>query len=295
MSKKINPNEASLLRWTATIIIGYLLGTLLTLPWILLKIFYPNFLLNSPFGFMADFLDLMMNFVFLFLGTVIAIKWIAKTSLRDFILGEGGSVNKKDCLIVLLLYSVGFAIVLLTDISYISLRGLTAQEFLLLLLCGILLVWMQTSWEELIFRGIFIRYACKNDIKLSKKAVLFGIISSFLFMLIHITNPEVLSQSGFEVFGVLLTYAIPGFGFYFANIYFKNLLPGLLMHWLNNFTLFVFFSGPVTAGGSPSLFIYDAPISSSDIFYTIFLYVPLYLYMGYQIWKQKKTSNTIAS
>ena len=110
-------------------------------------------------------------FFFLFLGTVIAIKWIAKTSLRDFLFKGSRKLKKKDCAIILSLYALGMLICYIPNIPNITLRGITPGSFVILFVFCSLFVWAQTSWEELIFRGIFIRYACKNDINMSKKAV----------------------------------------------------------------------------------------------------------------------------
>lgn len=292
MSKKINPNEASLVRWIATIIVGYILGgVVLLLPWILIKVIFPDFLINSPFGFMASIVELMIPFFFLFLGTVIAIKWIAKTSLRDFLFKGSRKLKKKDCAIILSLYALGMLICYIPNIPNITLRGITPGSFVILFVFCSLFVWAQTSWEELIFRGIFIRYACKNDIKMSKKAVFWGIFSSLFFMAVHGINPEVLSQSGWQVIPAMISYAIPGLGLYFANIYYQSLVPGLLIHWLNNFVIFVFVSESITAGGSPSLFVDTSSATGfENMTATIIMYMPLYLYFAYQIYKKKKAA-----
>lgn len=290
MSKKINPNEASLIRWIATIIVGYILGgVVLLLPWILIKVIFPDFIVNSPFGFMASIIELIIPFFFLFLGTAIAIKWVAKTSLRDFLFKGSSKLKKKDYVIILSLYALGMIICQIPALPDTTLRGIEPGQFLLLFVFCSLFVWAQTSWEELIFRGIFIRYACKNDIKMSKKAVLWGWISSLLFMVIHGLNPEVLSQSGWQVIPAIISYAIPGMGLYFANIYYKSLVPGLLIHWLNNFVNFVLISGSITAGGSPSLFVDTSSTTGfKNMLACIIVYIPLYLYFAYQIYKKKK-------
>ena len=291
-AKHIKPNEASLGRWVATGVVGYGLGTVLSLPWSLLLNYFPEFLLNSPFGFMAEIVKLMVTFLFQYIGIVIAIRWIGKTSIRDFILGVGGKVNKKDCLTILGLYVIGYLIVTLPGISNIQLRGIGAGQFAMLFVFSLLFVWMQTSWEEFLFRGLFLRYACKNDIRMTAKAVVCGIIASLLFMILHIVNPEVTSQErGMQTVFAVLVYLIPGLAFYFADIYYKSLVPGLLLHWLNNFTVFSILSENVTAGGSPTPLVDMKHYTGLDNFISaIILYVPLYVYLAWKLWKKRKAA-----
>ena len=74
-----------------------------------------------------------------------------------------------------------------------------------------------------------------------------------------------------------------------ANIYYKSLVPGLLIHWLNNFVNFVLISGSITAGGSPSLFVDTSSTTGfKNMLACIIVYIPLYLYFAYQIYKKKK-------
>ena len=150
MLKKINANEASLFRWIATGVVGYLLGIVLMIPWIIVQVFSPDLIQNSPLGFMEEIVSLMISFFFQFWGLVLAIKWIGKTSLRDFILGEGGRIHKGECLTVLGLYALGLVLCTLPGVNNISLRGIEPGQCVMLFVFCLLFVWMQTSWEELL-------------------------------------------------------------------------------------------------------------------------------------------------
>lgn len=107
-----------------------------------------------------------------FWGLVIAIKVVGKTSLKDFVLGVGGKLNKKECLTVLALSVSAFLGNLLTDLGHLHLRGVSFGTFAAGFLISLALIWMQTTWEELLFRGIILHWVSKNDIGFNKKSIL---------------------------------------------------------------------------------------------------------------------------
>ena len=151
--KSIAPNEASLVRWIVTLLVGCLIGFALCIPMAPLMVNQEGSFLGIP----RSQIVLNLCFAAMLVGLVIALKAIAKTSLKDFVLGVGNKINKKECLIVLGLYTLGFVLTYLPSIPYISLRGVKAGEFAFLIVYMLLLVWMQSTWEEFVFRGLLIR------------------------------------------------------------------------------------------------------------------------------------------
>lgn len=274
--KYIAPNECSLRRWIGVLIVGLLLGGVLSGPFSYVAV-------NVSGSFMGiSYYSLFATAAFagLFWGMVIAIKVVGKTSLKDFVLGVGGRLNVKECLTVLGLYAAGFTTLYVLSGKYVSLRGVNPGEFLVLVVLMLLLAWMQTSWEELIFRGIFVRWACKNELGFHKKTIIVGFAAAVLFALSHATNPEVTTQSGFRVILALANYAIPAMMWHIANMYFGNLMPGMLIHWFNNFMLFTVISAEVTAMPFPTLLVDNTPGTPE---FTLLCYVvgyaPLAVYM----------------
>ena len=168
--KQIAPNECSLKRWIAVLVTGLVIGLTLDIP---LNPYMEN-RVDSIMGISyADFFG-VLSFIPLFLGMTLALWLVGKTSLKNFVLGVGGTVNKKVCLTVLGIFAAGFAIPYLLTASNLRLRGVEAGQFAFLILFMLLTTWIQTTWEELIFRGLFIRWACKNNVGYTKKALITG-------------------------------------------------------------------------------------------------------------------------
>ncbi|MCI6737083.1 MAG: CPBP family intramembrane metalloprotease [Intestinibacter sp.] len=295
MSNKENktwlPNECSKFRWIITAVVGYLLGHVFAVPWIICVEFLPIFTEGSFFAPVAEIFNILGSFCLMFLGIVLAIKWIAKTSIHDFILGSNGSVNKKQTATILALYALGIMISTILSIGQIHLRNISINIFIINFVICLLLVWAQTSFEEFVFRGFFIRFICKDEIKMSVGTVIAGIVSSLIFMSLHLSNPEVLAQADIQVYFAAASYFLAGASMFFVDIYFKSLAPGLAIHWLNNFLAFVFISSDISVGASPSLFVDTSELTGILMLLQVVLaYLPLYLYIAYKTFKKKQQS-----
>jgi membrane protease YdiL (CAAX protease family) len=283
--KQIAPNEASLGRWIAVLVVGYLLGQALTLILMLSTQSMPKMIM----GIRIDDMQVMMSFVFCFATMVLILKVMGKTSLKEFVLGVGGKLNMKECLLVLGLFLVGYMLIVLPNLSYYRLRGVNAGEYIFLVVFMLLTAWTQTTWEELIFRGLVIRWTCKNDVRFTKKALIGAVVTSVLFALAHAPNPEVTTQSGIRVLIQLICYAIPGLVCFLADLYFGSLLPGILIHWLNNFTVFTLIASEVTALPVPTLLVDTTPHKAEwSLVSTVLAYLPVLVYMILDARKKKK-------
>lgn len=286
--KHIAPNECSGRRWLGVLLASVLFTMILSLPLSLL-------VLNRTgtfFGVGYQQISNLLSFAALFWGMVIAIRVVGKTSLKDFILGVGGKLNKKECLIVLALSASVVIINLLTDLGHnIHLRGVSFGTYAAGFLISLALIWMQTTWEELIFRGIVLRWVSKNNIGFNKKTILAAVISSVLFALAHVTNPEVTSRSGLDQIAMVCVYTIPGMAFFLMDLYFGNLMPGIIMHWANNFMNAVLISGEVSAIAMPSLLVasssYSAYVALLGVFVTK---LPFLAYILWDIHRKKKAA-----
>ena len=144
----------------------------------------------------------------------------------------------------------------------------------------LLTVWAQTTFEELIFRGLLLRWACKNKVGYSKKALLVGVVTSIAFALAHATNPEVTTQSGLRVAMAIATYAIPGLVYFLADLHFGSLLPCIIMHWVNNFVLITVVSSEVTVIPMPTLLVdRTADTAEWGMLSTFLLHLPMLVYL----------------
>lgn len=286
--KVIAPNEASLLRWIAVLVVGYVLGILFVIPlatgFAVAETLDVNTFMGIPLSPISD----LITFAVLYWSLVLALKWIGKTSLKDFVLGVGGSVNKKECLILLGLHILGAAVACLMSFPYIHLRGMEPGTFGVLVVLMLLLTWTQTTWEELVFRGLLLRWACKNEIGFTKKAVIAGVVSSVAFGLAHMANPEISSMTGFELVVGLICYILPGMVFYLADLHFGSLMPGIVLHWINNFLGFTLIASEVSAVPVPTLFV-DVSEQTGFVMLvsTLVTYAPV---IAYILWDRKKRS-----
>ena len=285
--KYIAPNEASLGRWIAVLVVGMLFGVVLSTPVVVLLMDKTGTFMGLPYYNIS----LNLIFAFLFWGLVISLKVVGKTSLKDFVLGVGGKINWKECMTILGLYLVGCVLAYLPLVGYIRPREVNAGEFVFLLLFMLLTVWMQSTWEELVFRGLLIRWACKNEITFTKKALIVSVITSVAFSLGHAGNPEVTSQGGIQVLLALTSYGITGFLFFFVSLYFGNLMPGIIVHWINNFVLSTVISSEVSVVNVPTLLMDTSPHSGAVMMISNLIpWLPLLVYIFLDARKKKAAS-----
>jgi len=297
--KNIKENEASVLRWIATIIVGYLLGSVISIiPTGILFIVrraVPALSEGGSWYAFSKYIALIINFAGMFIGTIINIKLIAKTSFKSFVLGADRTTKvniKKEVLPIAGLYILGMLIAtVLPFINNISLNNLTLGQVVFVILFTLAFTWMQTSWEELIFRGIPLRMTCHNDIKFDKNSVIGCVISAVLFMMVHISNPEVQSLSGMNMVFMTLSYLVPGILLYVYDVMCGNLLPGMIIHFINNFFAFVLLSAEVSVVDSTSIWIDHSNQSGFVTMITLILAnVPVLIYLIVTKMKKKDLS-----
>lgn len=293
----ILPNECSVWRWAATAAAGIFFGIILLIPFSILTVMIPEFMTITIGGITGEVFSFLFSFAALFWGFVIALKLIAKTSVRDFIFGTGSKIQVKESFALLVVYIVGIIISALPTANNIYFRGVVPAEFVILILFMLVMAWMQTTFEEFLFRGVFIRWACGNNIGFTKKSILTGLFSTILFAVMHTANPEVTSLSGLQAALTVLTYAIPGFMLYILDLYCKSLFPGILIHWFNNFFAFTILANEVSAVPSQTLLV-DGSVSVyanyGGMVYLIGTLIPysvVSVYILYKHLKKKKTAN----
>lgn len=282
--KYIAPNEASLKRWIGTFLVSMLISAI---P----GYFLNAFLKDKPGAFLGISyysIFLTLSSVVMYMSLAIAIKLVGKTSVKDFVLGVGGKVNKKECMTIAVLYVLGFILSYLLNLGSIHLRGVNAGEFFFLVVFMVLTTWTQTTWEEFIFRGFVARWICGNKLVFNKRTIIAAIVTSAAFAVSHAPNPEVTSQGGFRALMAVTSYAIPGLVCFLANLHFGTLLPGIIMHAINNTLLFTVIAEEVTAMPLPTLLVSTAPHTGEVMLaLNIILYLPVLVYMILDARKKK--------
>jgi hypothetical protein len=113
-----------------------------------------------------------------------------------------------------------------------------------------------------------------------------------LFAIFHAFNPEVLSQKGFLIPIAIFTYAIPGFVFFIVNLHFGSLLPGCIIHFINNFLLFTVISSEISVVTNPTLLIDKTPGNAIwSMTSTALTYLPLMIYIVVDVIRRKKVAS----
>ena len=285
--KRIAPNEASLGRWFCVILVTFIISNIISIPMTLFERNLPE----SFLGVDHHMMDSMFTFAGLFVAFVISLKLVGKTSLKEFVLGVGGKVNKKEMLTVLGLFVAGSLLAYLPVLGHIQLRGVKANEFGFLAVFMLMFLWMQTTVEELLFRGILMRWACKNQLRFTKKSVIMMVLTALAFGLVHASNPEVSTLSGIRAAMAISTYCISGVMYFVTALYFGNLLPGILIHWANNYIGFVLISEEVTVISTPTLLLDTTPHSAEWMLINkILTWLPVAVYIFLDYRKKKKAA-----
>ena len=164
--------------------------------------------------------------------------------------------------------------------------------FLILAAIAIVLVPLQTSFEEYLFRGYLMQgigVLCKN-----KWVPL--VVTSVLFGLLHITNPEI------DKLGYILLVHYIGTGFFLGIITLmdEGLELALGFHAANNLFTALLVTADWTAFQTNSVLrdISDPDIGSSEIFASVLLIYPILIFIFAKVykwtnWKDKLTGSVI--
>ncbi|MDJ0713563.1 MAG: CPBP family intramembrane metalloprotease [Prochloraceae cyanobacterium] len=198
-----------------------------------------------------SYITLNFAFVFFALGLYLAVLLIHKRSLLTLITPRD-RINWKR---IIEGFSIYFVLLLAIDlINYLVFNAsyqltFEAEKFLVFLPIALILTPIQTTIEELFFRGYLIQlFGLKFNSFLS---ILF---SSLIFCLVHLLNPEVLSSQSSLIFwiGIYLTM-----GLFFAIITIKDngLELAIATHAVNNLYVALLVNYKFSALPSPSIFL----------------------------------------
>lgn len=287
------PNEAPVGRW-----IGFffaMVGAMIVaqVPFGVVGAFWK---MDGVWAWLPNTLCTFLSFALSLVFAVILLRAIVKTTFHDFILGADGKVDWKLCGKILAAWFIGLVLnVAVSTFVFpgseggMELNTIGLAPIVVNLIIAIIFVWAQTTFEEVMFRCTFLRATCGNAIRPTVKCIVWGIVASLMFMGMHGANPEVLSQMSAEtVVLALSSYFIFAITAYAADIVYRNCMPGCVIHWINNFFLFVFVTGSGTALETGSIFtVSGSSDAMGSLIGTIILYVPLYILMIHDARKRK--------
>ena len=162
------------------------------------------------------------------------------------------------------------------------------QAFAILFLIAIVLVPLQTSAEELFFRG----YLMQGLGQVFKQRIFPLLITSLLFGFMHFGNPEI------DKLGPLLMVSYVSMGFFFGIITLmdEGLELALGYHAGNNLLISLLVTSDWTAFQTNSLFL---DVSTPDVYVLAFMQLPMLLILlvlfswkyGWNNWRQRLISS----
>ncbi|MCR5302331.1 MAG: CPBP family intramembrane metalloprotease [Lachnospiraceae bacterium] len=249
--------------------------------------FFDDGMFLEPFG--AFFLAIA-SFAGLFTGSFLALRWICRTSLRSFLFGRGRKPDVKRAITAGAFMLAGLFVSSIPLLKNFTHDNDNITLIVVNLIFCLLFVWIQTTTEEIFFRGFFLRVPYGNEIPVLPRGLLFAFISSLFFMAVHLFNPEIQSQPfGADVLLGAASYFVGAFCTYICNLLIGGMEAGLVFHFFNNFYCFFLVRAQVTVLETPSIFIDTTRTNTGTTVFIqeLFMYIPPLLYL---LWSNRRRS-----
>lgn len=216
---------------------------------------------NSTLSENAIFFLLLLPFIFALIMLLICVGWIHERPIKS-IITPFQKISSRRILAafgVWFLLMCGYDLVAMIFVPESYQFQLEWKRFLSLLVIAVILLPLQSSFEELFFRGYilqFVSWAFKNP--------WIGIvITSIIFALMHLDNPEI---EQFGKWNMLIYYFLFGIILAWITVADNRLEIALGMHAANNFYGATMVSFEGSAIQTPSLF-YLTDLNFSAIFW----------------------------
>jgi uncharacterized protein len=230
----------------------------------------------------GNFVSSNIPFIFWFAGTVIAVRCIHDRSAWSLI-SSSGRINWRRLSYGFLVW-FGIAMVPSIISLWVS-PGLykfhfDPGEWPLLFGAAIVLTPIQTSCEEIFFRG----YVLQGMGLITRQPLVLIISNGLLFLIPHLGNPEIASG----IIWVSLQYFSMGVFLAFITLKDNRLELALGVHFANNFS-HIFFTTTDSALGAPALWMTQpSPAVFMDIVFSlVYMAIAYYLFFNLKI---KKTT-----
>ncbi|MFO7744733.1 MAG: CPBP family intramembrane glutamic endopeptidase [Psychroflexus sp.] len=232
------------------------------------------------------FFLMLLSFAVGFFGVWLIVKFFHNQKFKDLLTTRA----KFDWRRVLVGFSiVGFFIAAMTIIDYelnaeAYLWNLKWDQFLILAAIGIIMVPLQTTFEELYFRGYFMQGLGV----IFKNRWLPLIVTSIGFGLLHLGNPEV-GKLGYVI---MVSYIGTGFLLGIMALMDEGLELSIGFHAGNNLITALLVTADWTAFQTESILIYtEEPSVGFDVLIPVLIIYPIYLLIMARIynWKNWKS------
>lgn len=232
---------------------------------------------------------LLISFVFAFVGTILVVRYFHKQTLLS-VTTSRKKVDWKRIFFSFSLWSI-FTVATTLIMYYTSPADFVLNfkpiPFIILAIIGIVLIPVQTSTEEYVFRG----YLMQGFAVLAKNRWFPLVMTSLIFGSMHIANPEV-DKMGY----IVLVYYI-GTGFFLGIITLmdEGMELALGFHAANNLVTALLVTSDWSAFKTNSIFKdVSSPSAGFEIVIPIFIIFPILLFIfakkyNWTNWKEKLT------
>jgi len=247
----------------------------------------------ASIGIDSNFYLFLMLFTLIMglLGLLLSIKFIHKRAIKTVITGR----NSIDWKRVFYSFGLWFSISIILMLVAYSLApedlvwNFKLVPFLILVIISFLFIPLQTSFEELLFRG----YLMQGLGVLVKNRWLPLLLTSIVFGLLHGANPEV-ARLGY---GLMVYYIGTGLFFGIITLMDEGTELALGLHAANNIVAAIFVTTDWTVFKTEALFIDTSePSIGWETFVPVFIVYPLMLFLFYKKydwkdWREKLTGS----
>lgn len=222
-------------------------------------------------GELLTFASLLFPFVFLMLFLLIWVKFFHKQSITSLVTSR----PKIDYHRIFYAFSVwSLMLIFFVGVSiYISPADYKFQfdsaQFVGLLFISLLLIPIQTSFEELFFRG----YMMQGVFKVFKNRLVPFLSISIIFGLMHLSNPEVATMGN----EIMIMYIGSGLFLGALTLLDEGLELALGFHAANNLVGCVLVTSTDTVFQTPSLFKFSGVTNILEIYLQVFVIFPILL------------------
>jgi membrane protease YdiL (CAAX protease family) len=240
--------------------------------------------LSQTMGLLESNLNLflmLLSYAAGFFGVIFVVKTLHKQSVRSLTTSRS-KIDWRRFWFAFLFWGIISSGLVLVD-HYISPENYVFNfklvPFLILAAIAIILVPLQTSFEEYLFRG----YLMQGIGVLCKNRWVPLILTSLMFGLLHIANPEI------EKLGYILLVHYIGTGFFLGIISLmdEGLELALGFHAANNLFTALLVTADWTAFQTNSILrdVSDPDISNSEIFASVLIIYPILIFIFAKVYK----------
>ena len=237
---------------------------------------------------------MLLTFVFGLLFLYVFVKYVHKQTFNSLTTSRK-TVDWKRILFSFFLWAIVSAAFIFIDIySYPDdyILNFNFEKFIILALIGVIMIPIQTSMEEYFMRG----YLMQGIGIVAKNKWMPLLITSLLFGLLHILNPEVQKLG----YGIMVFYIGTGLLLGIMTLMDEGLELALGFHAANNLTAALLVTAEWTAFTTDSIYKdISNPILGWDILVPVFVVFPILLFIfskkyNWTNWKEKLFGSVMA-